>query len=248
MTAWMMTGLFFALGIVLGSFGNVVIARFPKNKSLMGRSACMQCKRVLTPLELIPVASFLFLNGRCHGCGKPISWRYPLVEFSSALLFVLALPLAGFDFFAALALAIVFWAMLLIVVIDSATQMIPDALTIVLSIAAIAFHLLSGAPVAIEGGLVAGIFFGTQWLLSRGNWVGSGDVFLGIALGVLLGSWQDMIIALMTSYIIGMVFAIILLLLKRATKKSHLAFGPFLVAGAFVSLLWADAIITKVLP
>lgn len=248
MTQWMITGLFFALGIVLGSFGNVVIARVPKDKTLMGRSACPRCKRVLSPLELIPVASFLFLCGRCHGCGKPISWRYPLVEISSALLFTFALSFAMFQWFPATALAIAFWAMLMIAIIDYETQSIPDVLTIVLAIAAIAFHLLSGVPVGIEGALVAGIFFGAQWMISRGRWVGSGDVFLGIALGVLLGSWQHMVMALMISYIVGMVAAIVLLMEKSANKNTHIAFGPFLIAGAFVALMFAEEILVRVLP
>lgn len=248
MTTWMITGLFFALGMVLGSFGNVVIARFPKNKSLMGRSACMKCKRTLSALELIPVASFLFLNGRCHGCGKPISWRYPLVELASALLFVIALPLATFDFFATFTLALVFWAMLLIAVIDYQTKTIPDVLTIVIVLAGGAFHILVDGTLVFEGAIIGALFFGLQWLISRGRWVGSGDIFLAAALGVFLGTWQMMTMALMIAYIIGMVVAIILIARGRAHSKSHLAFGPLLIAGAGIAFVFGDKIMTIVLP
>lgn len=235
--------LFFALlGLTLGSFGNVVIGRLPAGESLNGRSHCPHCGRTLGALELIPVLSWIFLRAKCYGCGRRISPQYPLIEITVACLFALALYVANFDPLPALITGIAFWTMLMIGMIDAKTQMIPDALTILLALCGIALGLTDGHIPLLAPAIGIG-FFGLQWLLSRGKWVGSGDVFLAGALGLLLGSWQMVVLMLFLAYIGGSIVVLIMLLTGKIARGAHLAFGPFLVAGAFVTFAFGDRIL-----
>jgi len=245
---WMLTALFVVSGMVLGSFGNVIILRTPEGRSINGRSGCPDCKKTLGPLELIPVISFLFLMGRCSGCHRRISWQYPVIELVSGLLFAAALIPASFDLFSGLLLALCFWAMLLIAVIDARTGMIPDALTLVVILSAVGFRWWSDGHIGLEAPLIGAGFFGLQWIVSRGQWVGSGDILLAAGLGVLISDWQIMIMMLMLAYMAGALYAVVLLAMKRVSRGAHMAFGPFLVGSAFVCFLWGDEILNAVLP
>lgn len=237
----------FVLGVVFGSFGNVLVLRMPKNESIGGRSRCPHCGRTLAAWELIPLLSFMFLRGRCSSCHQPIAWQYPLVELTTGLLFLLAGWWSVFALFASVLLGLIFWAMLLIALIDARTQMIPDAFTVLLLLCAIIYHLVLHS-LAFDGAALALLFFGLQWLLSRGQWVGSGDVFLGVALGFLLGSWVHLLLGLMAAYIIGALYVSVLLGLGTMKKSQHVAFGPFLVIGALLAFLYADKVLVVMLP
>lgn len=239
--------LFLALGFAVGSFGNVVAGRLPAGESIRGRSHCPHCKRTLGALELVPVLSWLGLRGRCYGCKKRISLQYPMVEIATAWLFLLAILATGYEPISALFLGIALWAMLIITIIDTRTQLIPDALTLTLGICAIAVHALRGDfPVAAP--LIGLIFFGAQWLLSRGKWVGSGDIFLSVALGFLLGTWEMMTVSLFIAYISGAIVVTFMLLTGSVKQGAHVAFGPFLIGGAFVTLLFGEKIAQVFIP
>ncbi len=231
----------------MGSFGNVVISRVPKEEALTGRSHCPHCGRILSALELVPVLSWIMLCAKCRGCHKRIAFQYPLIELLSALLFVTAAYLQPLSAVAALVLAIAFWAMLLIAVIDLQTQMIPDVLTLLLALCGVSYHWMmddsSFAPALIGIG-----FFGIQWVVSRGRWVGSGDIFLAGALGLIVGTWPLMIVALMASYIIGAAVALILLATGWIKKSENISFGPFLILGAMIALVWGQKMLAFVLP
>lgn len=230
------------LGLVFGSFGNVILSRMPQDESMHGRSHCPHCNRTLTAIELIPLISFAIQLRRCRGCGVIISWQYPLVEIAGMLLFLGAGALTSFSFLPALALALALWSMLIIGIIDARTQMIPDVLTLMLAICAIVYHLLLG-NMMFSGALLGLAFFGLQWVASQGKWVGSGDILLAIAIGFLLGPWQYMVVMLMAAYIIGALLVSVLLGLGTMTRTQHIAFGPFLVIGAVVSLLCSARIV-----
>lgn len=234
--------LFFALGLVMGSFGNVVADRLPTATSLGGRSHCEGCNKTLRLWELIPVFSWLALRGRCARCGVRIPARFTVVEFLMGMLFVLAAYASSFLLIPSLLLAIAFWAMLLITVIDLRTQLIPDILTIILGVSALGYQLVIGGNPLIAT-LIGPAFFGAQWLLSRGRWVGSGDVFLSGALGLLLGTWPLALIGLFLAYITGALIALIGLLTRTVTRSSHIPFGPFLILGTLVSFFWGNEIL-----
>lgn len=226
----------------MGSFGNVVMDRLPKEESLGGRSHCDACGKTLSPLELIPVLSWVTLRGRCSTCKKPISAEYTIIEAITGALFVFALAFGEMQIIPAIFLALTFWAMFLIAVIDLQTSLIADVLTFVLTIGGIGYQWSTTGIVPL-GGLAIGVgFIGALWSLSRGRWVGSGDIFLAGSLGVLLG-WQLTIVMLFLSYIIGALVVIILLLTHQVARHAHIPFGPFLIGGAFVSLIWGEQLL-----
>lgn len=233
---------FFVLGSVMGSFGNVVADRLPTGTSLSGRSHCENCKKTLRIWELIPIFSWLFLRGKCARCGAKIPARFAVIELASGLLFVAAAYVSGFLLIPSILLALAFWAMLLITLVDLRTQLIPDILTIILALAALGYQLsIGGNPLLAT--LIGPGFFGLQWIASRGKWVGSGDVFLSGALGLLLGVWPLAVMGLFFAYITGALVAVIGLITKKVTRSSHIPFGPFLILGTLVVFFLGNKIL-----
>jgi prepilin signal peptidase PulO-like enzyme (type II secretory pathway) len=231
---------FFLCGAAMGSFGNVLIARLPAGETLGGRSHCPWCLRALHALELIPIASWLWLRAKCSSCRSPISAQYPLVEIASMLLFGCALLIAKAHLLVAIPLALSLWLLLVIAIIDAKTMGIPDLLSAPFAVCAILATLARTGSVDVLAPLLGFAFFGAQWALSRGYWVGSGDIVLSIGIGFLLGRWELMLACLLLSYILGAFVALWLLVTKRVRKGDHVPFGPFLAAAAFLTLLFGD--------
>ncbi len=227
--------LFFVTGVCLGSFGNVVIIRVPYRRTLWGRSQCMDCKRILKIAELVPLMSFLALRGKCRGCSSKISWQYPFVELSCGLLFLYAIWHTEYHVLPAAILSVALWLLFLIAYIDGFTSGIPDALNIPLVIVGAVFSLVTG-NFSITGPLLGCGFFAAQWILSRGRWVGSGDIILGAGIGSLLGGWRLMLAALFFSYVSGALIASIFLISEKKGLQDSLSFGPFLALGTFLTL------------
>ena len=242
----MMYALFFVLGLVLGSFGNVLISRLPQGRTIGGRSQCPHCGKILEVRELIPLISYMIQRGQCRGCGREISQRYPLVELASGLLFLLALTFAASSV-EALILAFALWFLLLIAVIDAEQQRIPDVLNIPFVFLGILFNALSGS-VDPSGFFLGGGFFAVFWGVSRGRWMGSGDIILGAGIGALLGGFKEMLLCLLFAYVAGALVAAFLLLSGRKTRKDRLAFGPFLALGALLTLFLGDQAIPLLFP
>lgn len=228
----------FLFGLCLGSFGNVLIARLPRGQPIGGRSHCPHCGEILGFLELIPVLSFIVLGGRCSRCRKPIAVQYPLVELGSALLFVVAASFAQ-SLTAALLLGLALWLLLLIAVCDMKVSGIPDLLNIPFVLISLIYALVTGGVSVLAPLLGAGIF-ALQWVLSRGRWVGSGDIILGVGMGFLLGSWQLTLLAVWFAYIVGALVASVLLVLRRTTLRSSFPFGPFLAIGTALSFFYGE--------
>lgn len=243
--------LFFAvvIGVCMGSFGNVLIDRLPRGESIIGRSHCDTCKRSLAPQELIPLLSWVFLRGKCRTCGAHISARLPLVEATSGLLAAIAYalvqdnPETNGSFLLAALLFVGLWALLLIAVIDFRTRTIPDALTVIVFIAGIVFHWFRvGGSIPTLAPLILGLFFLSQWLISRGQWVGTGDILLAAAIGMLVGTVQGALWTLILAYAFGASVAIVLLSLKKLRRGDMIPFGPFLVLGAYVVIILGDSL------
>lgn len=233
------------LGALVGSFLNVVILRTKSRKSFIGgRSRCPKCKRVLPWTELIPIMSYIFLRGRCRKCRKPISTQYPLVEGLTMVVFALLFVTYGI----AWVLPVTFIggsAMILLAVYDFRWQLLPDAFTIIFAIAAIVITIMIGHSWIdmLIGGAAGGIFFALQYILSRRRWVGSGDIFLGMAMGLLLG-WKLLALALFFAYVIGAMVAAVMILTKRLRMTSSIAFGPYLLAATFIAWICGQQIIS----
>lgn len=234
--------LLFFLGLVFGSFCNVLIYRLPLKRSIGGRSGCMTCGRTLSVFELIPVLSYVLQRGRCRGCHTHISLQYPLIECTVGLLFVAAFLLSGGQIIPTGIIGIILALFLVIAIVDARTQMIPDSLS--LSIIVLALFLQFFTHTWAWSGLALGVcLIGFQWMVSRGTWVGSGDILLIAAIGLLLGPWQRVLLSLMLAYIIGALYAVMLIIRTRTfAPNARIAFGPFLIIGACISLLWGESI------
>ncbi len=226
------------LGLVIGSFGNVLLYRIQHGESFGGRSHCPACRKTIAWFDLIPVLSFLLLHGKCRHCLKKISIQYPLVELGSAMLFLIALYLNLQKPGMALLQAIALESLFLGAVYDAFHEELPDLFTwpIVL-IGGMLIGIRGDAISSIQGALVPLCWFGGQWLISRGKIVGSGDIFLGTALGWWLGL-KGSLIMLFTSYVVGAAIILLLLALRIISlKQKRIPFGPFLAIGGLIALL-----------
>jgi leader peptidase (prepilin peptidase)/N-methyltransferase len=237
------------VGLAVGSFLNVVIARLPEGRSLVRpRSMCPACGAAIAWHDNIPVLSFAVLRGRCRACGARIPWRYPVVEAGTAALFAAAAlrfgPTVDFAIAAALLSALV-----AVTAIDLQHQIIPDAITIpgtlaglVASVAAGRLHWLdAGLGVLVGGGIFWAILAGSLLLTGREG-MGGGDVKLGAMLGAFLG-WKVTLLAIFLSVVVGGALALLLLSLRVTGRKDPIPFGPFLAAGGAVGLFWGERMV-----
>lgn len=232
------------VGAVVGSFANVAIHRLPRRESVFWpRSRCPHCGRLIRARDNIPVLSFLWLRGRCRDCGAPISWRYPLVEAGTALLFLAVWWRFGLSL-NALAAALFAVVMVVVIFIDLDHQIIPNALTYPALPVGLALALLGGPRtflVHLAAALGAGLLFLLIAVVSRGG-MGGGDVKLAAVMGAFLG-WPDVAAALFLSFMAGGVVGLGLLLTRRRGRKDPVPFGPFMAAGGLAALFWGNALI-----
>ena len=229
---------FFALicgtvgGSLLGSFTTMLVWRLHHDESgiLNGRSKCPKCKKILSALELIPIVSWIIQKGRCKNCGKQISSFYPFVEIVFVLSGIIFVQLFYSDIWwhIALKLIIVFFALILWVY-DTQFSEVDQRISWPAIILAILFMFLGGnISSALIGGAIGFSFFAFQYFVSKGRWVGAGDMELGLFMGLILG-WEKTLGALFLAYILGSLVAIPLLIMKKKTMKSSLPMGAFLI-------------------
>jgi leader peptidase (prepilin peptidase)/N-methyltransferase len=239
------------LGLLVGSFLNVVIHRVPRGESVVRpRSRCPGCGSEIAPRDNIPVVSWLLLRGRCRGCGEPISARYPLVEALTAVVFVILA--AEFGWSAELPAYLYLGAVgVALALIDLDTRRLPNSLTlpsyavggVLLGIAA----LVEGDPSAWLRGLggMAALFafyFLLAFLYPAG--MGFGDVKLAGVLGLYLAyqSWGTLVVGGFLGFLLGALVGGGLMLARRAGRKSTIPFGPFMLVGALLGLLIGDPV------
>ena len=260
------------LGLLVGSFLNVVIHRLPvmmergwqrecdrylgrdvqdaeRYNLLVPASHCPGCKQDVKAWQNIPLLSYVLLRGRCAHCGIGISWRYPAVELLTGLLFAAVawrfgwgLPMLGYLLLTAVLVALTF--------IDADTQLLPDDLTLPLVWAGLLFNLYTGA-VPLEDaviGAVAGYL--SLWLVywlfklcTGKEGMGYGDFKLLAAFGAWLG-WSMLPLIILLSSLVGAVVGIVLMLLSRIGRGQALPFGPYLAAAGWIALLWGKQIVS----
>lgn len=268
--AWQ-TGIAVLLGLLLGSFLNVVIHRLPlmlerqwqqECAALQGQtaevqarydllyppSACVHCQAPIRAWQNIPVFSFLLQRGKCASCGGAIAWRYPLVELVSGML------LGGFAWQLGLGLpwlaASVFCLLLLaMTLIDAQTQLLPDDLTLLLLWAGLLFSLL-GVTVPLADAVVGAMagylsLWSIYWLfkLATGKeGMGYGDFKLLAALGAWLG-WSLLPLVVLLSSLVGAVFGVAMMALQRHRAGQTMPFGPYLAAAGLIAFVWGKPIV-----
>lgn len=258
--------LLFLGGLAVGSFLNVIALRYKPERPLFsrgilrGRSHCPHCGKTLRWFELIPLVSFIIQCGKCRSCHARLPLQYLAAELGTGLMFLL-MPRP--DYFIAGLFIVAAAILILIALIDLRLRIIPDTLNIALLILGIVIAWVLAARVAfgpLEGSflghysllfglresiwvnrlvaaLAGGGFFAAIVFLTKGRGMGMGDVKLAAALGVLLG-WPDAIFALLFSFIIGSLLSLPRLLRGTLHMKSAVPFGPYVVLGAFVVMLW----------
>ncbi|KGY08428.1 prepilin peptidase [Vibrio sinaloensis] len=212
------------------------------------RSTCPKCHTPIRIIDNIPVVSWLLLRGKCRQCDNPISARYPLIELlSGGLSFVVSYQL-GFSYFT-LALLIFTFVLIAATFIDLDTMLLPDSLTLPLTWAGIALALFQISPISLQDSVIGAMagylsLWSVYWLfkLATGKeGMGYGDFKLLAALGAWLG-WQQLPMLILFSSLVGLVFGLIQLRLKRQGIDKAFPFGPYLAIAGWISMMWGSQI------
>lgn len=259
----------FVLGLVLGSFLNVVIYRLPvmlerewraQCAELTGapaqaasdtfnlvipRSRCPHCGHRISALENIPVLSFIFLRGKCSECGAAIGWRYPFVELLTGLASALVAWQFGWGL-ATLGALILTWTLIALTFIDFDQQLLPDSITLPLLWLGLLFNIggtytdLTSAVIgAVAGYLSLWAVYQIFKLATGKEGMGYGDFKLLAALGAWLG-WQVLPMIILLSSVVGAVLGIALIVFGRQQRGVPMPFGPFLAIAGWIALLWGE--------
>ncbi|MBP6975338.1 MAG: prepilin peptidase [Candidatus Moranbacteria bacterium] len=240
---------FFSLGLIVGSFLNVVALRLETGTDFIrGRSACPQCQSLIAWYDNIPLFSFFFLRGKCRSCKAPIPWRYPLVELGTGLVYAgtfwLFLDPVGTTLIETVWLLGLFSLLIIIGLYDAKTMEIPvlllqvSAFWTIVALLLLDWSLSTNMMWAWDGRTVSGllgalgawIFFAALSFFSKETWMGWGDSWLAAIIGLAVGI-GGVFFALTLSFAIGAIFSCILLFRKKAGMTTQVPFGPFLVAG-----------------
>jgi leader peptidase (prepilin peptidase)/N-methyltransferase len=258
------------IGLMVGSFLNVVIHRLPKMMErewhsqcaelsgqtaepspsynlLVPRSACPHCGHAIGAMENIPVLSYLLLRGKCKGCGAAISLRYPIVESISGLLSAYAAWHFGFGL-AGLAAIVFVWAMIALTFIDFDTQLLPDDITLPLLWLGLLLNL-NGAYTTLPNAVIgASVGYLTLWsvywlfkLATGKEGMGFGDFKLLAAIGAWLG-WTMLPLVILLSSVVGAVVGIVLIVLTKHGRNIPIPFGPYLAGGGLIALFWGQTL------
>ncbi|ODN65942.1 MULTISPECIES: prepilin peptidase [Methylophaga] len=260
----------FILGLLVGSFLNVVIHRLPmmmqrewaqQCQDLIGdtspetepltlskpRSRCPHCGHAITALENIPVISYLVLKGRCKQCKAPISKRYPLIELFTAILSAVVAWYFGFGAAVCGALLLT-WALVALTFIDADHQLLPDSITLPLLWLGLLFNLFevytdinSAVIGAIAGYLALWLVYHAFRLVTGKEGMGYGDFKLLAALGAWMG-WQALPMIILLSSLVGALVGISLILLKQQHRDNPIPFGPYLAAAGWLALVCGESL------
>lgn len=248
--------LIFVLGVCLGSFLNVVIYRLHSGEPIINsRSHCVNCKKTLKWYELIPVVSFIIQKGRCRSCKKKISWQYILVESAAGLVLVLGwLEISdlnikdGWQYGYGLLWLLFIAVSIAVFVYDLKYFLIPDALIYPAVIVTFLWDLILVVykrelpHYYLASAIVPAAIFLSLIFVSRGRWMGMGDVKLVFLLGLFLG-FPKIILALFLAFILGSIVGLGLILFKNYGLRSPIPFGTFLTFSAIAALFYGDRII-----
>jgi len=258
----------FLFGLAVGSFVNCLVWRLHSGQSLFGRSACPACGQKIAWHDNLPLVSFIFLRGRCRRCHGQISWQYPLVEIFFGVLFVFAwlynladifgpagivglmkltgdpIWLKARDLWLILARDFSFLAALAVIFLyDWRWQLIPDAVALPAAglVGALNLFLDFHWKNILISGIIGAGFFLVQFLVSRGRWIGGGDIRVGLLLGLGLG-WPLILIALLLAYVGGALMAGLLLVSGRKKLGAQLPLAVFLAPAAAFTLFFGSAV------
>ncbi len=258
------------LGLLIGSFLNVVIHRLPlmmerewreqcaelderelteepKLNLVTPRSRCPHCGHAITALENIPIISYLLQRGRCRGCGEPISVRYPVIELCAGLLAAMAAWHFGWGWIAAGAM-LFGWALLALTVIDLDHHLLPDDITLPLLWLGLLFNLF-GVYSDLESAVIGAMAgYMSLWLVFQGfklitgkEGMGFGDFKLLAVCGAWMG-WQMLPVVILLSSVVGAIVGILMILLRGHGRSTPIPFGPYLAGAGLIALYLGEHI------
>lgn len=256
------------LGLCFGSFVNALVWRLHQKQKtdnkkqkaelsiINGRSMCPHCHHTLAWYDLLPVASWLSLKGRCRYCHKPIGWQYPIVEIMTALTFIISYLYWPYGFDSAGITLLVFWLAILVgfmalTVYDLRWFMLPDKIVFPITglgvLAIVIYVIIEGSPGYLIDPLVGGLsLFGLFYAIfhaSKGAWIGGGDVKLAFLLGLLAGGFLESMLLLFVASIIGTAVSLPFLVIKKLKAKSQIPFGPLLIMATFIVYLFGVSLL-----
>jgi len=261
------------LGLIVGSFLNVVIYRLPimmenewqdqccdlleiddkKPEELFNlaqpASSCPHCKHKIKPWENIPVVSFLFLKGRCSNCDAPIALRYPIIELLSGILSAFIALRVGYGIELLLVL-ILTWFLIALTMIDFDHKLLPDQLTLPLlwlGLIANSFELFASLDSAVWGAIAGYLsLWSLYWafkLITGKDGMGYGDFKLFAAFGAWMG-WQALPLIILLSSLVGAIVGVSLILFRGRDRNIPIPFGPFLAVAGWITLFWSGPILS----
>lgn len=240
-----MSLIIFIYTLIVGSFLNVCIYRIPEGKSIIfPGSSCGSCHTRLKAKDLIPVLSWVSTKGTCRYCGEKVSIQYPLIELLTAVLTLLGYWQLGLET-SFLWFCILLWSGIVITFIDLKYELIPDRLNLFIGIGALLFYsykiyeLQTFTWQPLLGALLGGGFLLFLAIVSS---MGGGDIKYMFVTGFFLGPGL-MMVALYIGFILGGLYALVLVIMKRSKKGMHIPFGPFLVTGVLIAYTYGPKII-----
>jgi len=242
--------LIFILGLIVGSFSNVCIYRIPRNESIIyPASHCPKCNSPIKPIDNIPLLSDILLKGRCRNCKSKISIQYPIVELLTGLIYLIISLIYGLSV-QTLIYIILSSALIIIAFIDLDQQIVPDVISLpgivigfILSFFVPYITFINSALGIVVGGGIILIIGLTGTVIFKKEAMGGGDVKLAAMIGAFLG-WRYVVVSLFLGFFLGAVTGIFLILAKIKKKEDMVPFGPFIVLGSFITLLWGEQIIS----
>ena len=263
----------FVFGLLIGSFLNVAILRFPRQllhdwqgqcRELLdieqpeedappglvkSRSHCPSCRKTIAWYDNIPIVSWIVLGRKCRHCDAPISFRYPLVELATAVLSAAVIWHFGATA-EGLAALVLTWTLIAATGIDIDYQLLPDQFTLPLLWLGLALNLMFGLFASLEDAVIGAIAgYGSLWLVYHGFRLLTGKEGMGYGDFKLLGAlgawmgWQVLPIIILGASLVGAVVGIALMIATKRGKEIPIAFGPYLAAAGWIALLWGDRIL-----
>lgn len=252
------------LGLLIGSFLNVVIFRLPimlqaewreEDTSLTYNliyppSHCPHCKKKIGFLENIPLLSFIFLKGKCKHCQHSISWQYPFVELLTAFFSMVTAYHFGLNYYFLFGALFLTWCLIVLAIIDFNHKILPDHITLLLLWFGLGFNLFEKGFIplqeAVLGAMLGYLFLWTVYwtfkFLTKKEGMGYGDFKLFAALGAWLG-WKSLPFILLGASLAGAIIGILGMIIMKQERSVPIPFGPFLALAGWISLLWSDKII-----
>jgi prepilin signal peptidase PulO-like enzyme (type II secretory pathway) len=258
------------VGLCFGSLVNAVVWRLHEQHKtnnqlkpnvnlsvITGRSVCVNCYHLLSPIDLIPVVSWIALRGKCRYCKKAISWQYPIVELITMIALVTSYLYWPLSFNTRGMIDFAFWAIIIILfmvlaVYDFRWMILPNKLVYLLIIMAVGLLIVNILYSVTRGmlmidtlwgvGILAGLFY-LLFIVSKGRWIGGGDVKLAVALGILAGGPVSTFFILFLASLLGTLYAAPSLVSGKMKRRSTIPFGPFLMLATFITFLFGASII-----